>query len=113
MNVNLKGERAFQHGALSSPDAGVRARAVDLLREAKQLARDLGTPRITCAPLADGYDASFQVDYRRVWSRLVDVDCRAPPRDQPDVVLHLEHKPAEPRTIGPARHAGESPSAVP
>ena len=99
VNVNLKGERAFQQGALSSPDAGVRTRAVDLLCEGKQLARDLGTPRITCAPLADGYDAVFQVDYRRVWSRMADSIARAGSY-LPDIVLHLEHKPAEPRTTG-------------
>src|SRR5688500_8982700 len=51
VNVNLKGERIFQRGALTSPDEGVRARAVDLLYQAKQLARDLKTQRVTCAPL--------------------------------------------------------------
>jgi xylose isomerase len=99
VNVNLKGDRAFQHGALSSPDPGVRGRAIDLLREAKTVARDLGVRRITCAPLADGYDSVFQVDYRRVWQRMVEsIACAA--SDQPDVVLHLEHKPAEPRSVG-------------
>ena len=77
VNVNLKGERAFERGALSSPDAGVRAHAVELLCEGKRLARDLGTTRITCAPLADGYDYAFQVDYRHVWSRMA--DCTRPP----------------------------------
>jgi xylose isomerase len=99
VNVNLKGDRAFQHGALSSPDAGVRGRAVDLLRQAKHLARDLGASRVTCAPLADGYDSAFQVDYRRVWSRMVESIAVAA-SDMSDVTLHLEHKPAEPRTVG-------------
>jgi xylose isomerase len=99
VNVNLKGDRAFQHGALSSPDPGVRARAVALLCEAKRVARDLGAARITCAPLADGYDLVFQVDYRQVWSRTVESVARAA-ADLPEVTLHLEHKPAEPRTRG-------------
>ena len=99
VNVNLKGDRAFAHGALSSADPKVRAHAVDLLRLGKRVARDLGTSRITCAPLADGYDAAFQVDYRRVWSRTVEsIACAA--ADMPEITLHLEHKPAEPRTIG-------------
>jgi xylose isomerase len=98
VNVNLKGERAFQHGALSSPDAGVRGLAVDLLCQGKELAADLGT-RVTCAPLADGYDYAFQVDYRRVWSRAVECVAAAG-AFRPEVVLHLEHKPAEPRTRG-------------
>jgi xylose isomerase len=99
VNVNVKGDRAFQHGALSSPDAGVRAHAVDLLREGKQLARDLGVGRITCAPLADGYDLAFQTDYRHAWSRLVDSVGRAA-SDGPDITLHLEHKPSDPRSKG-------------
>lgn len=96
VNVNLKGDRAFEQGALSSPDPGVRRRAVDLLREAKQVARDLGVARITCAPLADGYDSVFQIDYRVAWRRLVESIASAA-ADGPDVVLHLEHKPADPR----------------
>jgi xylose isomerase len=97
VNVNLKGERIFQRGALTSPDAGVRARAVDLLCQAKQLARDLSTPRITCAPLADGYDYPLQIDYRLAWSRMVEAVARAGAY-MPEIALHLEHKPAEPRT---------------
>lgn len=99
VNVNLKGDRAFQHGALSSADAAVRGRAVELLQRAKRLASDLGVSRITCAPLADGYDAVFQVDYRRAWSRMVDA-IGAAAAERPDIMLHLEHKPAEPRTVG-------------
>lgn len=99
VNVNLKGDRAFQRGALSSPDPGVRAHAVDLLTQAKQVAADLGCPRITCAPLSDGYDGAFQVDYRRAWSRMAESIARAS-SSQPAVTLHLEHKPAEPRVRG-------------
>jgi xylose isomerase len=96
INVNLKGDRVFQHGALSSPDPGVRRRAVDLLREGKRLARELGARRVSCAPLADGYDGVFQVDYRCVWRRMVESVASAA-EEEPDVVLHLEHKPADPR----------------
>jgi xylose isomerase len=99
VNVNVKGEARFRHGALSSPDAGVRAAAVQLLCEGKRLAASLGVPRVTCAPLADGYDYPFQVDYRRTWTRLVDAVGEAN-SFMPEITLHLEHKPAEPRTRG-------------
>lgn len=99
VNVNLKGDPIFQRGALTSPDAGVRGRAVDLLCQGKQLARDLHIERITCAPLADGYDYPLQIDYRQAWSRMVDTVARAGAY-LPEIVLHLEHKPAEPRTRG-------------
>ncbi len=99
VNVNLKGQRVFRDGALTAADEGVRALAVDLLCEAKRLALDLGAGRITCAPLADGYDYPLQMDYRRAWSRMVEGVGRAAAY-MPEVVLHLEHKPAEPRTRG-------------
>jgi xylose isomerase len=99
VNVNLKGARHFQQGALTSPDAGVRKQAVELLCQAKELARDLNCARVTCAPLADGYDYPLQIDYRRAWCRMVDAVSVAGAY-LPDVVLHFEHKPAEPRTSG-------------
>lgn len=96
VNVNLKGDRAFEQGALSAPDPGVRRHAVDLVSEAKRVATDLGVSRVTCAPLADGYDTSFQIDYRQAWHRMVE-SIAAAAADQPHVTLHLEHKPADPR----------------
>lgn len=99
VNVNLKGERAFQRGALSSPDPGVRRRAVELLCEGKTLAAELGAERITCAPLADGYDYPLQIDYRKAWRRMADCIAEAG-SFLPEVRLHIEHKPAEPRTRG-------------
>lgn len=99
VNVNLKGERRFQNGALSSPDAGVRRQAVELLFEAKKLAASLESNVVTCAPLADGYDYPFQIDYRSAWRHTV--DCIAEASEfMPSVRLHVEHKPAEPRTRG-------------
>ncbi len=99
VNVNLKGESIFQHGALSSPDSGVRKRAIELLCEAKELAAGLNSDIVTCAPLADGYDYPFQIDYRSAWRRTV--DCIAAAADSTSAVrLHIEHKPAEPRTRG-------------
>jgi xylose isomerase len=99
VNVNLKGERMFQCGALSSPDAGVRKLAVELLYEAKRFAAALGAQTVTCAPLSDGYDYPFQVDYRSAWRRVADCIAEAA-GFMPSVRLHLEHKPAEPRTRG-------------
>ncbi len=99
VNVNLKGERIFERGALSSPDPGVRGRAVELLCQGKTLAAQLGARRVTCAPLADGYDYPLQIDYRQAWRRMA--DCAAAAGSfRPEVALHFEHKPAEPRTRG-------------
>lgn len=99
INVNIKGERQFAQGALAAPDAAVRAHAIELLRGAKRLAAALGVPRVTCAPLSDGYDYALQIDYRRAWARLVE-SVAAAGDYLPEVTLHLEHKPAETRTHG-------------
>ena len=99
VNVNLKGEAGFQHGALCSPDAPVRARALELLRGAKVLAAGLGCARVTLAPLADGYDYPLQTDYRTAWRRMVETLAEAA-EWMPEIALHIEHKPAEPRTRG-------------
>ncbi len=99
VNVNLKGHRDFARGALSSPDAGVGRMAVEFIRGAKDCAFALGCPRVTCAPLADGYDYPFQIHYRRARNRMVEVLAQAC-EYRPEITLHLEHKPADPRTRG-------------
>lgn len=99
VNVNLKGEPAFQCGALSSPDRAIRARALELFRGAQRMAAELGCGRVTCAPLADGYDYPLQTDYRLAWRRMVETLGEASAQ-APEIMLHIEHKPAEPRTRG-------------
>ncbi len=99
INVNLKGDPDFVRGALSSPDDRVRGRALELLCRGKEFAAAVGADKITCAPLADGYDYSFQIDYRLAWKRMAETLRRAADF-RPDIALHLEHKPAEPRTRG-------------
>ncbi len=99
VNVNLKGDPDFVHGALSSPDAGIRRKAFELMCAAKRFALELGADKVTCAPLADGYDYPFQVDYRAAWRRTLDVLGNAA-ACVPEIALYVEHKPAEPRTRG-------------
>ena len=99
INVNIKGDPSFVSGALSSPDETIRRRAVQFIIEAKEFARKLGCERVTCAPLADGFDYPFQVHYQSAWRRIV--ECLQEAADAiPEIVLHLEHKPAEPRIRG-------------
>lgn len=99
INVNLKGHPDFQRGALSSPDPAVRQRALELIRGAKRFAAAVGAPLVTCAPLADGYDYPFHVDYSSAWRAMVEL-LREAVAFEPSIPLHLEHKPAEPRTRG-------------
>ena len=96
INVNIKGDPAFLGGALSSADPKVRAKAIEFIKGAKDLAADMGADKVTCAPLNDGYDYCFQTDYIRAWDRMVNV-VREAAAYRPEVPLFLEYKPSEPR----------------
>jgi xylose isomerase len=99
INVNLKGRHEFQRGALCSPNPGVRSNALTLLKAAKDLADSIGCPRVTCAPLADGSDYHFQMDYAQAWSNTIET-LGAAANYHPEITLHIEHKPSDPRVQG-------------
>jgi xylose isomerase len=96
VNVNIKGDPDFHRGALSSPDPKVRRKAVEFIKGAKDLAATLGVNKVTCCPLADGYDYSFHTHYTMAWDRLVDT-LREAAAYRPEVVLYLEYKSSETR----------------
>jgi len=95
VNVDTKDATYFRYGALSAASNEARQRAVSLLREAMDIAAELGCDLVTTCPLADGYDYPFQVDYAAAWDRLIDsVDQAAGHRS--DVTVLLEYQPHEP-----------------
>jgi xylose isomerase len=96
VNVNIKAEPEFVNGAVSSYSKKVRGKAVDFLKRGMDVASELGVNRITCAPLNDGYDYLFQVEYRRVWDYTVS-SFREAAQHNPDVIVSIEYKPSEPR----------------
>jgi len=96
VNVNIKAEPGFRNGSLSSGSASVRRRAVRLIREAKDFAAAVGADKVTCCPLADGYEFAFQCDYARAWKRLVETLGEAASY-KPSVPLFIEYKPSETR----------------
>jgi xylose isomerase len=96
VNVNIKADPDFHSGGLSSPDPRVRRKAGEFIRGAKDLAATLGVNKVTCCPLADGYDYSFHTHYTKAWERLVDT-LREAAAYRPEVGLYLEYKPSETR----------------
>ena len=96
VNVNVKGDRAFAEGSLSSPDPAVRAKAVAFIKSAKDYAHAIGADRVTCCPLSDGYDYAFHTHYVRAWERMVDC-VREGAAHRPDITLFMEYKPSETR----------------
>ena len=96
VNVNVKSDPEFVKGSITSPDPGVRAKALEYLKHAKDAAATLGAERVTCCPLSDGYDYPFHVHYASAWDRMVEVVTEAAVY-RPDITLHLEYKPFETR----------------
>ncbi|RME78407.1 MAG: sugar phosphate isomerase/epimerase [Chloroflexi bacterium] len=96
VNVNLKGEARFHRGALTSPDPGIRAEAVQYLKAGMDWAAEVGANLVTVCPLADGHDYPFEIDYGQAWKWMVDCLGEAA-QYRPDVRLSIEYKQSEPR----------------
>ncbi len=96
VNVNVKAEPEFRSGGLTSGRPEVRAKAVQLIKDAKDFAAAVGADKVTCCPLGDGYEFAFQYDYSAVWKRLVDTLGEAASH-RPEIPLFIEYKPSETR----------------
>ena len=96
VNVNVKAEPEFRNGGLTSHDKGVRAKAVRFIKEAKDFAAAAGADKVTCCPLGDGYEFSFQYDYAQTWTYLVETFGEAGGYKQ-EIPLYIEYKPSETR----------------
>ena len=96
VNVNVKSEQQFHHGALTSRDPGIRAVAVEYLKSGMDWAADLGVNLVTVCPLSDGHDYPFEIDYGQAWRWLVECLGEAASH-RPEVRLSVEYKQSEPR----------------
>jgi xylose isomerase len=96
VNVNVKAEPEFINGGLTSSKSQVRDKAVAFIKKAKDFAQDVGADKVTCCPLGDGYEFSFQYDYARSWKYLVET-LGAAGDYKPELPLFVEYKPSETR----------------
>jgi xylose isomerase len=96
INVNIKKEAEWVPGALSRPDKGIRDRAVAMIKRAKDFAKAVGAPHVTCCPLSDGYDVLFQIDYKTAWNYIVETVAEAADY-LPEIPLFIEPKYSETR----------------
>jgi xylose isomerase len=96
VNANVKAEPEFRNGGLTSHDKKIRAKAVRFIKEAKDFAQIAGADKVTCCPLGDGYEFSFQYDYAVVWKYLVEAFGEAGAY-KPKIPLFIEYKPSETR----------------
>ena len=96
INVNVKAEPEFRNGGLTSNDPAIRAKAVRFIKEAKDFAADVGADKVTCCPLGDGFEFSFQCDFAKTWRYLVESFAEADDH-RPELPLFIEYKPSETR----------------
>ena len=96
VNVNVKAEPEFLNGGLTSHKKEIRDKAVRFIKEAKDFAAEVGADKVTCCPLGDGYEFSFQYDYARAWKYLVDTFSEAGAH-RSEISLFIEYKPSETR----------------
>jgi xylose isomerase len=96
INVNVKAELEFRNGSLTATDPDVRAKAIDFIKKAKDYAKAVGADKVTCCPLADGYEFNFQYDYGKAWKNIVDALSKAGGY-LPEIPLFIEYKPSETR----------------
>jgi xylose isomerase len=96
VNVNVKAEPEFRNGGLTSHDKAVRDKAVRFIKEAKDFAAAVGADKVTCCPLGDGYEFSFQYDYATTWKYLIETFGEAGSY-KTDIPLCIEYKPSETR----------------
>lgn len=96
VNVNVKAEPEFRNGSLTATDPSVRAKAVDFIKKAKDYAKAVGADKVTCCPLADGYEFNFQYDYGTAWKNLVGTLSQAGGYLR-EIPLFIEYKPSETR----------------
>lgn len=96
INVNVKRDPLFVPGSLSRPSKEIRDKAVAYIKGAKDFAKAVGAPHVTCCPLSDGYDMLFQIDYRASWRYLIETIGEAADY-LPEIPLFLEPKYSEVR----------------
>jgi xylose isomerase len=72
INANIKKETQWVPGALSRPQKEIRSGAIDIIKKAKDYAKQVGAPLVTCCPLSDGFDNLFQVDYPKAWRNMIE-----------------------------------------
>jgi xylose isomerase len=110
MATGLHLEPRFGKGALSSPDPGIRAEALDITLRAVDFAASVGA-NLICWPGIEGYNYPFQTPYGDCWGWFIEGLGKAAERcNEKGVKFFLEHKNSEPamkifmRNIGMTLH---------
>ena len=89
---------AYRIGAFTNPDPKVRREAIDLTKRGLDSLAAAGGNLMTLWMGQDGFDYSYQIDYRRLWKHTVD-SIREVSEHNPAIDVSIEYKPNEPRSF--------------
>jgi xylose isomerase len=96
VNVNVKAEPEFRNGGLTSHLTRGARKSGTLYQGCQGFCPGVGADKVTCCPLGDGYEFSFQYDYAQAWKHLVEGFGEAGDYKR-EIPLFVEYKPSETR----------------
>ncbi len=95
----------WKNGDFTNPDPGLRREAIDMAKKAADICRSLGGSVITLWLENDGFDYSFQMDYKEAWDQILEA-MREVADYAPDMKFSIEYKPFEERNFALMDSAG-------
>ncbi|KAL7501556.1 hypothetical protein ACHAWT_009825 [Skeletonema menzelii] len=95
--VCLRYPTKFARGAMNHPNPKLRREAIEITKQAAEVAKTLGCNEVVVWSAYDGYDYPFQVNYKEKWNQIVEAFqecCDA----YPEIKWSLEFKPTDENT---------------
>jgi len=111
VNANIFGDPIFKYGAFTNTDQKIRRKAIDLVKDSLDTARELDAQISSLWPGQDGFDYYFQNDYRYQWESTVSA-LQEICDFAPGMKMAYEYKPREPRMFSMIENAGKCLSLV-
>lgn len=96
LNVECWSDRKWKHGGFSDNNKRIRAEIIELFKHAIDVAKELEADSVLLWPAHDGFDYSFQANYRDGWKYLVETIQKIGSYD-PSVKIAIEYKSKDPR----------------
>ncbi|WP_421852943.1 sugar phosphate isomerase/epimerase family protein [Oricola sp.] len=101
----------FRLGAFTNPDPKVRQEAIDITRKGIDALAAMGGRLMTLWMGQDGFDYSFQTDYRTLWDHTIEA-LAAVADHNGDIDIAIEYKPNEPRAYALMPDVGSTLLAI-
>ena len=105
LNIHLNGlamryysESKFKLGAFTNPEKEIRKKAIEETKKGIDILSELNGDLLTLWMGQDGFDYSFQANYRQLWDWTINA-LHEITEYNPKIKIALEYKPNEPRSF--------------